>query len=92
MVQPGVDGTERFGIKLVNAVAAFAVFPHQVGAAQQAQVFGDGGAGNREGLGDFSGGLAAAAQEVEDGAAGGIGEGLESRTGGICNRTVTHNA
>jgi hypothetical protein len=63
-----------------------------VGAAQEAQVFGNGGTGKGKGLGDFSGGLAASAQEVEDGAAGGVGERLECRLGGICNRTVTHNA
>jgi hypothetical protein len=40
----------------------------------------------------LSGGLAAAAKKVEDGAAGGIGESLESGFGDICNRTVTHNA
>jgi len=59
---------------LVDAISAFAVFPHQVGTAQQTEVFGDGWTGNGEGLGDFSGGLAAPPQEIEDGAAGGIGE------------------
>jgi hypothetical protein len=92
LVEPGVHGAQGFGIELVDAVAAFAVFLHQVGAAQEAEVFGDGGTRNREGPGDFSGGLAAPAQEIEDGAAGGIGQGLESSLGGICNRTVTHNA
>ena len=52
----------------------------------------DGGTGNGESSGDFSGGLAAPAQEIEDGAAGGVGEGLEGGFGGICNRSVTHNA
>ena len=61
LVEPGVYGAERFGIELVDAVAAFAVFPDEVGAAQQAQVLGDGWTGDREGSGDFSGGLAAPA-------------------------------
>ena len=81
LLDPGVDGAERFGIQLVDAVAAFAMFADQVGAAQQAQVLGDGGTGDREGFGDLSGGLAAAAEEIEDGAAGGIGEGLEGGFG-----------
>ena len=34
-----------------------------------------------KGFGDLSGGLAAAAEEIEDGAAGGIGEGLEGGFG-----------
>jgi hypothetical protein len=77
LLDPGVDGTERFGIELVDAVAAFAMFADQVGAAQQAKMFGDGGARDWEGFGDVSGGLAAATEQVEDRAAGGIGEGLK---------------
>jgi hypothetical protein len=69
---------------------------HQVSAAQQAQMFGDGRAGDGKSLGDFSRGLAASAQKIEDGAACGIGKSLEGgfhrSQGGICNRTVTHNA
>jgi hypothetical protein len=92
LVEPVVYGAERFGIELVDAVAAFAMLVHKVGATQQAKVLGDGGTGNREGSGDFSGGLAAPAQQVEDGAASRIGQGLEGGFGGICNRTVTHDA
>jgi hypothetical protein len=40
----------------------------------------------------LSGGLAATAKKVEDGAARWVGEGLESGFGEICNRAVTHNA
>ncbi len=61
LVKPGVYGAERFGIELVDAVAAFAMFLHEVGAAQQAQVLRDGGTGNWEGPRDFPGGLAAPA-------------------------------
>src|SRR5271167_2646630 len=43
LLDPGVNGAERIGIELVNAVTAFAVLPDQVCAAQEAQVFGDGG-------------------------------------------------
>jgi hypothetical protein len=44
LLNPGVDGAERFGIELINAVAAFAMFADQVSAAQKAQVLGDCGA------------------------------------------------
>ena len=91
-IEPGVDGAQRFGIELVDAVAAFPVFVDQVSAAQQAQVFGDGGAGNREGAGDGAGGLAATAEKIKHGAAGGVAQCLESSFRGICNRTVSHNA
>ena len=64
-------------------------------AAEKAQVLGNGGAGDGESSGDLSGGLATAAEEVEYGSTGGVGEGVEGRFlylgGGIRNRTVTHN-
>jgi hypothetical protein len=72
------------------------MFADQVGTAQEAEVLGDGGAGDGKGFGDLSGGLAAATEEIEDCAAGRIGEGVKSGLGslgaGICNRTVPHNA
>jgi hypothetical protein len=65
-------------------------------AAEQAQMLGDCGTRDGKSLSDASGGLAATAQEVEYGAAGGVGERLESGFGNlgrrICNRTVPHNA
>ena len=76
-----IDGAQRFGIELVDAVAALAMFADQMGPAQQSQVLGDGRARDREGFGDLAGGLAAAAEEIEDGAAGRIGESLESGFG-----------
>ena len=85
VVEPFIYGAERLGIELVDAVAAFAVLVNQVRATKKAQVFGDGGTGDGKGSGDFSGGLAAAAEKVEDGAAGGIGQGLEGRFRRICN-------
>ncbi|MGA9509950.1 MAG: hypothetical protein WBV55_15140 [Candidatus Sulfotelmatobacter sp.] len=73
LLDPGIDGTKRFGIQLIDAVTTFAMLAHEVCTAEKAQVFGDGGAGDGEGLGDFSGGLAAAAEQIEDGAAGRVG-------------------
>lgn len=95
LIEPGVDGAKRFGIELVDAVTAFAMLTHEMGAAQQAQMFGDCGTGDGKSAGDSSGGLAASAKKVENSAAGGIGEGLEGGLRvsfrGICNRTVPHN-
>ncbi|MGC2020649.1 MAG: hypothetical protein WA654_06270, partial [Candidatus Sulfotelmatobacter sp.] len=54
LIEPGVDGAERFRIELVDTVAAFAVLLHEMGAAEEAEVFGDGGAGNGKGASDFS--------------------------------------
>jgi len=62
LIEPGINGAERFGIEMVDAMPALAVFVNQMSAAQQAQVFGDGRPGNGKGLGNFSGGLAAAPQ------------------------------
>jgi hypothetical protein len=83
LLDPGVDGAEGFGAELINPIAALAMFSDQVGAAQQAQVLGDGGARDGEGLSDLSSGLAAATEQVEDGAAGGIGESLEGGLGSL---------
>jgi hypothetical protein len=92
LLDPGVDGAKRFRIELVDAVAAFAVLVHQMGAAEKTQVLGNGRAGDGESLSDFSRGLAASAKQIEDSAASGIGKCLKGSFGGICNRTVTHNA
>jgi hypothetical protein len=43
LIEPGIYRAQRFGIELVNAVTAFAVFLHQVGAAQETEVFRDRG-------------------------------------------------
>ena len=70
MIQPGIDGPERLRIQLVKPAPALAAFANQPGAAQQAQVLGDSRTRNRKGLGDLPGRQAAAAQKVQDGAAG----------------------
>ncbi len=82
LVDPGINGAQGFGIELVDAVPALALLADQMRAAQQAQVLGDSGTGDRKGAGDLPGGLAATAEKIEDGAANGIGEGLEGGLGG----------
>ncbi|MGA8273747.1 MAG: hypothetical protein WB919_19450 [Candidatus Sulfotelmatobacter sp.] len=81
LIEPGVDGAERLGIELVDAVASLAMLTNEMGAAKQAQMLGDGGAGDGKGSGNFSGGLAAPPQEIKDRATSGIGKGLESGFG-----------
>lgn len=92
VAEPRIDGLQRAGIQLVDAVPALSAFPDEAGAAQQAQVFGDGRPGNGKRLGDAAGGPASVAEEIEDGAARGIGQSAERAFVGVGNRTVTHNA
>jgi hypothetical protein len=81
LLNPGVDGAERLGIELINAVAAFAVLADEMSAAQQAQMLGNGGTGDWESAGNLSRWLAAAAEKIEHRAARGVGEGLEGGFG-----------
>ncbi len=69
---------QRFGIEPVDAVAAFADFGDELGVVQNAKVFGDGGAADVEAAGDLVDGLSAVAQAVENGAAGGVGDGVKN--------------
>jgi len=92
LIEPGIDGTKRFGIELIDAVATFAVFANQMGAAKEAKVLGDRRTRDGESPSDFTCRLAAAPKQIEDSAAGGVGQSLESSFRRICNRTVSHNA
>ena len=96
LINPGVDRAQRFGIELVDAVSTFAMLADEVSPAQQAEMLGNRRTRDRESAGDLSGGLGTATEKIQNGAAGGIGEGLEGGLAdlgsGICNRTVTHNA
>ena len=92
MTEPGIHDAKWPGVEPVNAVAAVAAFFDEAGAPQQTQMLGNGGTGNRKGLGDPSGRKAATAQQIEHGPARGIGERAENRLRKMCNRMVTHNA
>ena len=92
MIEPGIHGAEWLGVEPINAIAAVPAFLDKAGAAQEAEMLGNGGAGNGEGQCNPTSGEAAATQEVKYGAARRIGERAEDRFRGICNRTVTHNA
>jgi hypothetical protein len=99
LLDPAIDGAQRFRIEPVNAIAALPMLLHKMRAAQQAQMLGDCRTRNRKGFGNLARGLAAPAQQVEDSTASRIGKRLEGglsaiacRGAQICNRTVTHNA
>ena len=77
LLDPGVDGAQRLWIQLINPVTPLPMFSDQVRAAKQAQVFRDGRPRDGERAGDLTGRLASPAQEIEDGAPGGIGQSLE---------------
>ena len=92
MIEPGIHDAKWPGVEAVNAVAAVAAFFDEAGAPQQAQMFGNGGTGNRKGRGDAAGGKAALAQQIEYGAARGIGKCPENNLHKMCNHMVTHHA
>jgi hypothetical protein len=62
LIEPAVDGAERFGIKLVDAMPSLAMFANQMSAPQEAEVLRDGGTGDGKRSGNCPGGLTAAAQ------------------------------
>jgi len=86
-----VDRAERLRVEAIETVAADAMFADKAGTAEQAQVFRDGGSGNGKRASNPSGGLVALAEEVEDGAAGGVGEGAEDGVSRMGHGTVSHN-
>jgi hypothetical protein len=61
LIEPEIESTQGFGIEAVNAMAAFAPLAHEMGAAEQSQVPGNGWTGNRKSLRDGAGRLAASA-------------------------------
>jgi len=72
--QPGIDCLEWLGIELVHPVASAAVLYYQTRISQLAQVLGNGRAGHRKGFCDATGGLFPLTEQIENGAAGGIGQ------------------
>src|SRR5262249_4176577 len=76
-LQPTVQFAQGLGIEPIYAIAAFALFLHQMRLVQNTQVFRDGWPAYLEAAGDLVNGEPAIAQPIEDGAAGGIGDGLK---------------
>jgi len=82
VLDPGIDGTQRFGIEFIDAVAAFAMLAYQMSTTEEAEMLRDRRTGNRKGAGDLSCGLRATAEEIQDGAPGGISKRLEGSLAG----------
>src|SRR6185503_12470298 len=68
---------EDGGVELVDDLLAAALGENEAGVAERAEVARDGGPGGREVLGDLAGRARSVAEESEDLAAGGVGEGAE---------------
>src|ERR1700730_900753 len=92
VLEPGVHSSQWFGIELINAVASFAMFAHQMRPTQQSQVLRDCRTRNWEGSRDVARWLASPPQQIENRAPRWIGQGPERRFRRICNRTVSHDA
>jgi hypothetical protein len=71
------DRIDALGGGAVDAAAAVAADGDEVGVEEDAEVLGDGGLGEAEGGDELADGALALAKAVEDGAAAGVGEGLE---------------
>jgi hypothetical protein len=90
--KPGIDRFQRAGVQFVDAEAPLPTLSHQARTPQQPQVFRDGGTRNREGSRYLTGRPASVAEEIQDGAAGRIGQRAKGCLLRIRNHTVTHNA
>ena len=75
--EPVADGGQLFGEEAVATFSAVALFGDQAGIEEDAKVLGDGGAGHLEVAGDRVDGAVFFAQQVEDVAARGVGDGGE---------------
>lgn len=85
VLQPVIDLAQRLRIEIIETMASFAVFADEVGLAKEAKVLRNGRPGDGEDARDLTRGLAAVAQEVEDGAtcyALGLSTGKRNPVGG----------
>jgi hypothetical protein len=78
LIEPGIDGSKRFGVELIDAMAAFAMLLHQMRAPKQTQVFGNGRTRDWKRSGNFSRRLAASPEQIQDSSTGRIGQRLKS--------------
>ena len=91
LVQPAVHHLEGGGVQRVEPQLGAAPFVYQPGVSQDSKVPGDGGTADREAAGHFAGREFTAPHQIEDGAAGRVGQGGEDRIGGnhLRNHMVT---
>src|ERR1700712_3348756 len=78
--EPGVDGHQRLGLELARAPLCVAAARDEAGVFEDLEMLGDAGKGDVERLGKLRHRTLAEREFGEDGAPGGIGEGLEGRT------------
>ncbi len=81
--EPGVHGKQALRLEPRRAALAVAAATDEAGTLQHLEVLGDGGLRERGGLGKLDDTSLAGGQALQDGPAGGIGEGGESAAEGV---------
>jgi hypothetical protein len=79
LIEPRIYGAERFRIELVQAMAPFPALFHQMSSAKNAQMLGNGRPRDGKRPGNVPCGTSARTQQVQNGAAGWVGQGAEGR-------------
>ena len=92
LFEPGINRFEWSWVQLVKAVAAATMFEYKARFAQLPKVFRNRWTGYGKGLCDVTRWLLTLAEEIQNSAAGGIGERMERELRRICNRSVPHDA
>ena len=77
LVEVCADGVEAGGVELVEAAVAVGGVGDEAGLFENFEALGDGGAGDGEIFGELADGERAAGEAREDGAAGGVAEGVQ---------------
>ena len=75
-------------IELVSHVLSVAFGQDEIGVAQDPEMAGDRGPGGWESVGDLARGAWSGAEELEDLASGGIGEGAEDGVQGVVGASI----
>ena len=78
LVQPALEGFQRFRPDLAGAHPALFLRGTELASLEQLDMLNDGGEGHAERPGDLAHRLGAGSQLLDDGAAGGVREGVES--------------
>lgn len=88
VLEPPLDVSEWGRVERIEAGLGGPPLPEEPCLAEHSDVFGDGRPADREEGGEVAGRPFAAAEGVEDGAPGGVGDGGKDRRG-FCNHMVT---
>ena len=81
-IEPAENATQGLRGQAVAILAMRAARGDQLGGSQLEQMLRDGGLRDREGRGQFFDGALRLGEEIEDGAAGGVGDGAIDVVGG----------